>query len=64
MADPYPIPVGTMGTVEYVDHFLDGWNIGMRWDNGRTLSLCVPEDTFAVLRKEDYEAQIAARCKL
>ena len=41
MDDPYPIPVGAEGTVDWVG----GWTselsqqIGVRWDNGRRLIL-------------------------
>lgn len=44
--DPNPVPPSTKGTVVYVD---DMGQIGMEWDNGRTLSLVPGEDTFKVI---------------
>ena len=47
MEDPWaPVPPGTRGTVAYVD---DIGQIGMKWDNGRTLSLVPGEDNFRKL---------------
>ena len=47
MEDPWaPVPPGTRGTVAYVD---DIGQIGMKWDNGRTLSLVPGEDSFRKL---------------
>ena len=47
--DPCPIPPGTQGTVTHLARWIDGsWNIGVRWDNGRTLGLVYPEDKFTV----------------
>ena len=44
MDDPHhPVPPSTRGTVDHVD---DGGNIHMKWDNGRTLSLCSDADSF------------------
>lgn len=43
MADPDAVPPGTTGTVAYVD---DMGQIGMRWDNGRSLSLVPGVDRF------------------
>lgn len=39
-------PPGTRGTVDHVD---DGGSIHMKWDNGRTLSLCSDADSFRTL---------------
>lgn len=51
MDDPYtPVPSGTRGTVQYVD---DMGQIGMKWDNGRTLSLVPGEDSFRKLTQEE-----------
>ena len=47
MEDPWaPVPPGTRGTVQFVD---DIGQIGMKWDNGRTLSLVPGEDNFRKL---------------
>jgi len=51
MDDPYaPVPPGTRGTVQYVD---DIGQIGMKWDNGRTLPLNSDEDSFRKLTEEE-----------
>lgn len=42
MDDPHPIPVGTEGTVDWVGEWSrTPWarQIGVKWDNGRTLIL-------------------------
>lgn len=44
MADPQAVPPGTAGTVVYVD---DMGQIGMKWDNGRTLELVPGVDSFS-----------------
>ena len=44
--DPNPVAPGTKGTVVYVD---DMGQIGMKWDDGRTLSLIPGEDIFKVI---------------
>ena len=44
MNDPYPVPSGTVGEVQYVD---DGGNIHMVWQHGRTLSLIEGVDDFS-----------------
>jgi hypothetical protein len=48
--DPRPVPPGTRGTVVYVD---DMGQIGMRWDNGQSLSLIPGEDSFRILTQEE-----------
>lgn len=51
MNDPYaPVPSGTRGTVQYVD---DIGQIGMKWDNGRSLSIVPGEDSFRRLTEEE-----------
>lgn len=43
--DPSPIPAGTTGTVNWIGE-MD--QLGVKWDDGRTLGL-VPEDKFEVI---------------
>ncbi len=51
MNDSYaPVPPGTRGTVQYVD---DIGQIGMKWDNGRSLSIVPGEDSFRRLTEEE-----------
>jgi hypothetical protein len=45
--DPNPLEVGTEGEVTYIDNRMDV--IGVKWDNGRTLSLIQNVDTFEIL---------------
>lgn len=52
MDDPYSVPSGTCGTVDYVD---DAGQIGMKWDNGSNLSLIYGEDRFDVIKPKDKE---------
>jgi hypothetical protein len=49
--DPDPIEPGTNGIVNFVNDnpALGFIQYGVLWDNGRTLMLCVPPDTFKVL---------------
>lgn len=50
--DPNPIEVGTEGEVTSVTDLTsyDGTTqIGMRWDNGRTLALIAPHDKFEII---------------
>ena len=54
MDDPQAVPPGTRGTVIYVD---DIGQIGMAWDNGRSLSLVPGEDNFRKLTPEEIEAE-------
>lgn len=51
MDDPYaPVPPGTRGTVQYVD---DIGQIGIKWDNGSSLSLIPGEDSYRKLTEEE-----------
>lgn len=51
MGDPYaPVPAGTRGTVKYVD---DIGQIGVAWDNGRSLSLIPGVDTYRKLTRQE-----------
>lgn len=50
--DPNPIEPGAEGLVYSVVDLtaLDmGVQIGVTWDNGRSLNLCVPPDTFEII---------------
>ncbi len=49
--DPDPIPVGSLGTVvEVIDHH-DWIQVDVDWDNGRSLMLTLPEDTFELVER-------------
>ncbi len=49
--DPDPIPVGSLGTVvEVIDHH-DWIQVDVDWDNGRSLMLTLPEDTFELVAR-------------
>lgn len=50
----HPIPVGTKGTVRYVD---DQAQIHMEWDNGRTLAILLEEDSFRKLTEEELNEE-------
>lgn len=43
--DPDPVRRGERGVVLWVEPVLNCWHVGVRWDNGRTLALCMPPDT-------------------
>lgn len=49
MEDSFSVPSGMTGTVDYVD---DEGQIGMTWDNGRTLSLVYGVDSFSKIEQE------------
>lgn len=51
--DPDPVPPGTQGTVEQVESLgrLYGYQIQVRWDNGRGLALCLPPDRYRLIKK-------------
>jgi hypothetical protein len=42
--DPDPIPPGARGTVLDCTWLESAWQVHVRWDSGRTLSLIVPPD--------------------
>lgn len=44
MDDPDPLPVGTEGTVQRFSDFGDWGQVSVKWDNGRSLMLLIPED--------------------
>lgn len=45
--DPNPVPAGSLGTVEAIIQLMaDDWQVYVKWDNGRTLNLSIPPDTW------------------
>ena len=51
MNDPYAsVESGIRGTVRYVD---DAGQVGVSWDNGRSLSLIPGEDSFRKLTQQE-----------
>ena len=57
MNDPYtPVPAGTRGTVRYVDN---AGQIGVAWDNGRSLSLIPGVDNFRKLTQQEIAQEQA-----
>ena len=58
--DPRPVPPGTRGTVVYVD---DMGQVGMRWDNGQSLSLIPGEDSFRILTQEEVNSEKSSQSR-
>lgn len=56
--DPHPVPSGSRGTVLRVTRWsglegADEYQLSMDWDNGRSLCVIVPPDTFHVINGEE-----------
>lgn len=52
MQDPYPVPAGTIGIIDYID---DAGQIHVSWNNGSHLALIQDIDKFILLNnKKDY----------
>ena len=51
MIDPDPIPVGSEGEVTWVNQVksMRFTQIAVKWDNGRTLMLSIPPDSYEVI---------------
>ena len=49
MKDPYALPDGSLGTVDFVD---DAGQIQMKWDNGSSLALIYGVDVFRIIPSE------------
>lgn len=52
--EPYPLHIGSEGTVDWVNTWTDELTqqIGVTWDNGRTLML-IGRDPYEVIRRND-----------
>jgi hypothetical protein len=51
MTDPYPVPTGTEGTVNFVD---DAAQVHVAWDNGSNLAVHPLEDEFEVIQARSH----------
>jgi hypothetical protein len=51
--DPNPIEAGTKGTIEHINPVDFGsekfTQVSVKWDNGRTLMVCIPPDQIRVI---------------
>lgn len=50
--DPNPIPMGTKGTIDFINpvNMKPAFTqVGVKWDNGRTLMVCIPPDQIRVI---------------
>lgn len=56
--DPDPIPTGTKGTITFVSEIrsMGFTQVGVKWDNGRSLMLSVPPDQFRILENDHAPA--------
>ncbi len=52
--DPNPVPHGTRGTVMFANRVesMGFTQYDVDWDNGRSLMLCVPPDSYKVVNDE------------